>query len=261
MTAFAIRLDFGLSLRDGPAAARKVGEILARPCFASLDRVSGRWKARRHKHAKLSADTITAYLLEPKYDAVSLDNRGKELLASGEVENGYRNRTTEPAATRFFAFLAIPFDDAHVAATLQGVRDLAAAIEAGAGFVALGPNHGLASDVAHEGLPKAHPGLSDRRTRERKARPWKWDLLDTHLAGVEWGTFLGPGHLSRVEASTLRASGAFQHVVEVSPRLVFLQLTSNPADDLTEGIEQHLQRAREVLAPLLIDLSDLPANP
>jgi hypothetical protein len=144
---------------------------------------------------------------------------------------------------------------------LQGVCDLAVNIDTGAGFIAVEPNHGLASHLTHGGIPKIRPGLSERRVRERKARTWKWDLLDTHIAGVEWGTFLGPGHLARVNVAALRATEAFDRVREIAPGLVFLQLTEDPADDLTDGIEANLERARAALAPLLIDLSDLPADP
>jgi hypothetical protein len=46
-------------------------------------------------------------------------------------------------------------------------------------------------------------------------------------------------------------------VVLISPRLAYLQLTKDPADDLRDDFESKLQMAREALAPILMDLSDV----
>jgi hypothetical protein len=92
-------------------------------------------------------------------------------------------------------------------------------------------------------------------------RDYKNELIGTHLAGVEWGTFLGPGHLERIDVAALRSSGAFERVVQVTRSLVFLQLTANPEDDLSPDIEPKLSRARELLRSLLLDTGDLPKLP
>jgi len=61
--------------------------------------------------------------------------------------------------------------------------------------------------------------------------------------------------LPRIDAGALRASGVFARVVELSPALVFLQLTADPADALAHDFDARLEPARAVLAPLLMDLS------
>jgi len=72
---------------------------------------------------------------------------------------------------------------------------------------------------------------------------------------VEWGTFLGPRHLARLDLGTVKASGAFARVVELDEGLAYLQVSEDPAEDLTEGFEGKLVAARAVLAPVLMDMS------
>ena len=52
----------------------------------------------------------------------------------------------------------------------------------------------------------------------------------------------------KVDLDKLRRSGAFVRVVEVNSALVYLQVTENPLDDLTEGFEEKLAVARGALA-------------
>ncbi len=75
---------------------------------------------------------------------------------------------------------------------------------------------------------------------------------------MEWGTFLGPGHLARLDLGQVRASGAFARVVELAAgQLVYLQVSEDPTEDLTEGVEAKLQEARRALAPVLMDVSGI----
>lgn len=101
------------------------------------------------------------------------------------------------------------------------------------------------------------PGLGPQRFRERRGRGHYDDRLVAELAGVEWGTFLGPGHLARLDLDQVRASGAFACIREVTPQLAYLQVSDDPADDLTEGLETKLQAARRALAPLLMDVTGI----
>lgn len=95
MTWLAIHLDFGLQLVASPAAARAVGEIFVRPCFAALNRMSARRKDRWSRHQAPSESGIAGYLTDPSCDALSLDTkRGQEVVATAEVENGVRQRIT-----------------------------------------------------------------------------------------------------------------------------------------------------------------------
>ena len=255
----AVRLDYGDALTGAPAAARAVADVLARPCFAELSRLSARRKDRWSKHVKPSVELIAAYLADSSNDAISMDTkRGAELVAGAEVENGVGRDAAPVFETRLQAYLAIPYVARDLEAVVAGVCDLAAALHAAAGFIALEPSYGLAHRAAvAASRPKERTGLSEQRFRERRARLRYADRIGTELAGVEWGTFLGPGHLERVDLGELRRSGAFERVVEVSPRLAYLQVSDDPEDDLTEGFEAKLIAARLALAAITTDVSAL----
>lgn len=259
----AIRFDYGSVISQDRDVAHRVAELVTRPPLAMLHRVSARKLDRRSKHAPATPATIAQYLSDTSNDAVSLDNgRAGELTATAEIESGANANVKSPAATRFIAYLAIQLDASQTEAVLAVVFDLAAALRIAAGFVTVEPTYGLAhrAAVGHS-IPRERSGLSGQRIRERRVRDYKNELIDTRLAGVEWGTFLGPGHLKHIDASAVRGSGAFERIVEVTPSLVFLQLTSDPEDDLSPDVEPRLQHAREVLNALLLDTSDLPKLP
>ncbi len=260
MSWLAIHLDFGVRLVESPEEARAVGEVLVRPCFATLSRLSGRRKDRWSRHGKPSAEAIGSYLTDPSIDAVSLDTKpGQEITAMAEVENGVRQRgPSVPSETRYPATIAIPYVAAELEAVVSGVCYLARTVRAAAGYLALEPKYGWAHEVALGGfLPRERVGLSEPRRRERRGRFHHADRLATELAGVEWGNFLGPSHLARLDLGQVRASGAFARVAELAPGLVYLQVSEDPAEDLTEGFEAKLQAARRALAPVLMNTSGI----
>lgn len=261
MSFLATRLDFGSSLRDHPQQASAVGEILTRPCFAALGRLSARRGDRWSKHATPTAATIAAYLQAPEYDAACFDTpRPGEPEASAEIENGLRNHDREPLSIRFFAQLVVPLTDSW-RDVVQGVLDLARVIEVGAGMISPEPTYGLARRFALGGsAPKHRSGLSEHRMRERRARDWKHADTSAKLAGVEWGTFLNAKHLEVVDVDALRASSAFARVEQLGAGLVYVQVTDDPLDDLRGGIEAKLEAARRTLAPMMVDISDVPVN-
>ncbi|MEO7732414.1 MAG: hypothetical protein ABIY55_15705 [Kofleriaceae bacterium] len=254
-----MRLDYGDALVGMPRASRAVAEVLVRPCFVELSCLSARRKDRWSKHAKPSVELISAYLADASNDAISLDTkRGGELVAGAELDNGVGRPDAPVLATRLAAYVVVPFVAAQLAEVVAGVCDLAAVLHAAAGFIALEPSYGLAHRVAVGGSrPKERVGLSPQRFRERRGRGHYDDRLATELAGVEWGTFLGAGHLARVDLGELRASGAFARVIEVTPRLAYLQVSEDPTEDLTEGFEAKLAAARHALAPVLMDVSGI----
>jgi len=259
----AIRLDYGNVISQDRDAAHRIADILTRPALATLRRVSARKLDRWSKHSPATAITIEQYLSDESNDAVALDNgRTGELTATAEIQSGPNVRVNGPKATRFMAYLALPFDPPQLEAVLATVFDLAAALRIAAGYVTVEPTYGLAQRAAvGHSVPKERSGLSEQRIRERRVRDYKDELIDTRLAGIEWGTFLGRSHLKHVHVPALRSAGAFERVVEVTPSLVFLQLTPNPEDDLSPDIEPRLQRARDVLKPMMLDTSDLPRLP
>lgn len=67
------------------------------------------------------------------------------------------------------------------------------------------------------------------------------------------GLFLGAGHV--IERDRLR--GSFERVEQLSSTITYLQVTSDPEDDLSGVLEQRLRAAREALAPILVGASYL----
>lgn len=256
-SSLAIRIEHGLRLLESLAVARAVAEILVRPCFSELARMSGRHKDRWSRHTKPSLDAIVSYLADAGLDAVAFDTpRGREIVATAEVENGVRVREMAVPETRYSIVIAMPLVVAELDLVVDSACDLAAAVHAAAGYIALEPRHGLAHQVAIPGSrPKERVGLSEQRLRERRGRGRYEDRIVNELAGVEWGTFLGPGHLPKVKLDEVRRSDAFARVVEIAPTLAYFQVTENPMDDLTESFEDKLIVARRALAPLLMDVS------
>lgn len=254
MTTFAVRIDFAASLVQEPARARRVGEILSRPCFAALGRVSAHVGDREVGHAPTSANAIAAILGNAENSGVVLDTpRGSKLEAGGEIKNGIRE--TNEGSTRFYGWFAFPLPD-DPGPAVSAICELADAVATGAGFIVVEPDYRYAQNAAlGNGVFTMRPGLTKERLREREAREvHKWKRQD-QLAGVEWGTFLGAQHLARLDLAAVRAAGVFERVEVISPALAFLQVTKDPADDLREDFAPKLQRARAALAPIMIDVS------
>ncbi len=265
--ALAMRLDYGATLCELPTVAAQVSEIIARPCFSeSLTRVSARRLDRWVGHRKSTGESINAALLDPRNEAISFDNgRVGERTASAEVQSGPMVRPKAVGlSTRYMAYVAMSHLSADLDARIAGFCDLAGALEAAAGYIAVEPDYSHAHEVAIGcRRPRERAGLSVQRFRERRGRDWKSELIHTKVSGIEWMTVLGPGHLaalanSGLELQRIRESGVFHRVIEVMPRpLVLLQLTADPADDLTDGFEEQLVAARTVLAPIMMDVADV----
>jgi hypothetical protein len=256
VATLAIRLDFAAVLVDDRHRCEAVAEVLVRPCFAELERVSAHRGDRWIEHAEKSAAKIVEILQDRGNRAVAFDTkRNRQLVASGEIQNGTQDRAQ--SLTRFSAELVFP-TPADIKEAMDSVLELAGWLQAGAGFVAVEPSYDLAHHVALGGSqPKLRPGLSERHAIERRGRDWHYQELATKLAGPEWGTFLGAAHLARLAPEQISASGAFYRISQVSNHLAFLQLTPDPADALAADFESKLQRARDVLAPIAMDLSDV----
>ncbi|HEY0252304.1 MAG TPA: hypothetical protein VGC41_12305, partial [Kofleriaceae bacterium] len=193
---FSIRFDFAC-----PPDARRVAEVLARPSFRSLDRISGRVRDRWSDHVPSNAETIASYLANGTYDAVSLDSKGAELVASAEIETSLRNRNE--SLTAMLGYVVLPN------ANIDDVCALAVALDVSAGFIALEPSYGQAHRLAvGASRPKERDGLGDERWRGRRARDWYADQIETKVATVEWGLFLGVKHVIDLD----RLRGAFQRI-------------------------------------------------
>jgi hypothetical protein len=253
--AFAVRLDYQRAAQADRELAERVAEILCRPSFDALEVVSGRGIKSNSKYVSKSVDAVLGCIRDERYDFVSLQSKDTELVGCGSL--GTTTPSFLPASALLTCSLAQPVVD-DVVRFLTDVSELAGVLDTSAGFVAIEPTvlraYKLASGAS---LPDPREGLSEERRRARRARDWNHQQVGTALPSIEWGTFLGAGHLAQVDIERLRASNAFERVVEISPSLAFLQMTSNPLDDLTGELERRLFGAREILQPLLMDISDV----
>jgi len=257
----AIRLDHGTVIANEPAIAHRVAESVLRPALSIFTRLSGRKLDRWSKHAPATVATLETYLRDAQNDSVALDNgRAGKLTATAGIESGPDLNAKSPPASRFMTYFALPFEPDQFEDVLSAMFEVAVAVRVAAGFIAIESSYGHAhrTAVGHS-IPNPRAGLSETRIRERRVRDYKNELIDTRLAGLEWGTFLGPGH--QVDVDALRRSGAFERVVEVSTSITFLQLTADPGDDLSPSIEDRFVRARAAVSDQLLDTSDLPRLP
>lgn len=253
----AIHLKFGRHLVDDPVIASAVAEIVSRPCFRVFDRLAGRVHGKLAHPSEPTVLGIARHLVNSFYDAAYLDAKEeRELLAMCEIENGTRIRELMPSSIRYAVKIAMPFVADDLNEVVSAACDLAVCLQAGVGYITLEPLFSLAHQVARGDVrPRERPGVSPRRFRERQERSAYGDQLMTELCGLEWGTFLGPGHLAQIDVEAVRASGVFARVARLSPELAYLQVTEDAADDLTLAFEERLVAAREVLAPVLMPLA------
>ncbi len=252
------RLDHSSVLLNEPDLANEVGRVLTRPWFARLGRVRGRRPNRITKSLPVSAEEIAGHLGHPANDACTLDSAPNGWArASAVVENGV-GLTRRP-----IAYVVLPIVRRQLEDVVQGICDLARLLGAEAGFVALDRSFERGEEVALGAMrrTRGREWLSMQRYRERQLREHGRDRITTEIAGVEWGTFLGAGHLGAVNLGDVRRSGAFARVKRLGPRLAYLQITNDPLDDLTEAFEKKLVAARHVLAPILMGQAVVSSPP
>lgn len=236
--------------------ARTIAEILARPCFAPLARASYRRKDKWSGHQKASLDVIASYLADPENHDLGLDNgRGGDLTASAAITTGVLQRTWTPGPRLLLSHVLVPHEAALTTDRVDAACELFEALEGASGAITVEPDHDLAQRFALGGNPKARAGLSERHRKERKAHGLHDGELPTRLSGPEWGLFLGPGHLAAVPRQRIEASEVFAIVKPVGDRALFVGVTNDAIDALSVGFESNLDRVRELLAPLLIDVS------
>lgn len=252
----ALRFRYPTVLADAASAARAVAEVLTRPCFAALERVAAK-KLDKFVHRKqATADLVASYLTDHAFEGVFFENAGSDMVASADVQNGEHARTWPASDTRMHAYVAVPYDPHHRDEIIAAACDLARAVDARVGAITVEPDHRLAQRWGLENpRPTSRPGLSERRARERRAHRRFEDSLATALGGPEWGTFLGPGVLPRLDREAIQ--GAAAKVVDVTPTLVYVQATDDPLDELSDGFDARLDALRSALAPVLMDLSAL----
>ena len=249
----AARIEYGEhTFRNLRAMAQDVASILMRPCFATAEVLSAWREDRMVFQIRPTAEKLAAYLCHPANDGISLSTPCKATI---EISNGNDRKTEKLRPTSLYAYVVVPFVPAGHEALLRGICDLARALRAASGFVAVDTRHSSAFQIALVGPPVARAGLGEQRQHERGLRWSGAARLGSEVAGVEWGTFLGSGHLRKVDLEAVRASGAFAKVLRLAQDLAYLQVTGNPMDDLNGQLEERLPAARRALAPLMMATS------
>lgn len=253
--AWAIHFDFGTRLVEDSAAARASAEILCRPCFRGFERLFG-YALTLTRPVPPDVESVVAYLSDPNFDAIYMDaNQRSGRGALCELPNGVETWEKPAVPMQYTAAIAIPYVAREIDEVVRAACDLAACLRAVGGYIAIEPEFSWAWDVALGGFsPRDRAGLSRQRRFERDLRPRHQERIATELAVLEWGTFLGPGHLARIDLDVVRRSGAFAEVTQISSSLAYLQVTPNPTDDLTDSFEARRLDAREAVAPLLMTL-------
>jgi hypothetical protein len=157
--------------------------------------------------------------------------------------------------------VSLPGDPSQMSARIDAFCALAIQLRPLVGCVSMEPDLSMANtlEIGCSPPPLAEaltmPGFTERRVRERTAYS-NYELpLERELWGPEWGLFLGRGHLALVPIQRIERSGVFTRVQQLGEDLVYIQLTDDPMDTLRDDYDVMLDRARDVLAPILTDLS------
>lgn len=261
-----LHLDHRAAPGEDEHLAKALAEILARPCFAPLTRVTAQFRDRDPSYQPTHPATIAGSLLAPAAIAAVLDcgRRRDEPIATARVSTGrwLPTPTGDMTPPCFVSTVVVPAPRADAPAIIDAFVDLAAALGALAGYIAVEPDH----DRAHRAALAQTPSREDfrgyyRRAQERRAHSWYDRAVDAQLAGPEWGIFFGPRHLARLVPDptcfpVIRDAGAAKLAL----------LSESPADVLDHSVEppfapsfeRQLDAARRALAPLLMDVSAVP---
>jgi hypothetical protein len=256
MITLALHLDHRLAPGEDLALANAVAAILARPCFGALSRVAINVKDRDKGHQPKTAAAIAESLLAPDSDAAVLDNGRKgDLIASAHVWTGRHIKTYDDPKPFLKSHVVIPYDPAAREACIGAFVDLASALEAVAGYVAVEKNHSRGQAAAISQAPRPEDVRDyPRRAQERKGHYWYDKEVGFQVSGPDWGLILGPGHLPQVPDLSV-----FPLVKDAgSAKLVFL--SEDPEDALRETFDERLEAARRALAPVLMDVSAVPVG-
>ncbi len=257
MNTLVVHIDHRVAPGAESTVATQVGEILSRPCFEVLARVAINVKERDRGHQSKTAVAVAASLLASDSDAADLDNgRQGELIASARIWTGRHIETYDEPKPFLASYVVIPYNAETRTNTIDAFIDLAAALHAVAGYITIERDYSDAHKVALCSQPRAAQARDfHRRAQERKGHYWYDKRVNAEISGPDWGIVLGPDHLRRLAPDPavfpiIREAGASK-VVFLSP---------DPADALTEAFDERLDAARRALAPILMDLANVPLD-
>jgi hypothetical protein len=244
----AARFEYPIRLTEHAEVISRLAELVARPCFAPLQRV---WKTRKSKnsaYAALTAATVADYLSDGKNHYVGMDGgRSGEMIASARFPTGEHDRDWNVEKPRYMGYIIVPHDASVLAERVAILKEMASVLHILFGGISFEAEFGDAHSFVLVNRPY---GLlvSVPHRRERRAHELYGDQIDTKV----------PGHLTKVSPDSLAESGAFTRVDRIRDDLVYLQLTADPEDarDLN-AFEARLDAARAALEPISMDLSSV----
>jgi hypothetical protein len=209
------------------------------------------------------------FLVDPRCDSVDIEASGSSsadaytTIATGRFTESLREEPGDDVLLTELSGFYLPAEPALHSARIDASCELAVHVRAIVGCISLEPGWRMAHGVKSGGAPPplaeslTFPGFTEQRVRERTAYADHPLPLEHRIWGPEWGLFLSRGHLEHVPLARIQASGVFARAEALSADLAYLQLTDDPADCLRDDYDDMLDRAREVLAPLLADLSQV----
>jgi hypothetical protein len=260
LNTLVARFDHASRLGRSVTASAAVAEVLTRPCFDVLERVSCFRLDRQCRYAPKTQDLIAEYLAQRPNESIVIDNGRKgDLIAKTLLETGHSDHGSYGLPAPFRSYVVVPMDTAAVNAVVDSCCEIAVALQAAAGSITVEASFGDAESYALS-MPRSRPtsGIEGEaavnRSRERAAH-FHYDRdIHKRVAAPEWGLFLSENHLRLLPLDVIRQRSVFKIVRELVPnRLVFIQLTDNPETALQSDVDELYGKARRDLEPILMD--------
>lgn len=264
MKELVARFDYAIGPNQSPGVALALARVLMQPCFDVCGRLSVKQRDRQIDYMPKTLSQIAEYIMGPKNDAVVLDNgRQGDLIATIQIHTG---RTAVPNPQRpvqLLSFVIVPLDISNLTQIVDSICEMAMLLRAVSGVVTVeesfGRAHGFALSIVSDRSRDVERGsVTEERLKERAAHYLYNEQLPMKIAAPEWGLFLSAGHLKVLPPTLLEQDKTFSVVRVLSSELVYLQITDDPHDVLAPNFDRKLSKAREVLRPILMDVSDLP---
>lgn len=222
MRYFSVHFHYAV-IKNERKCAHHIFEQLTKQSFHILDRVSCHIGSKQTGYKKKDVDTFTKYFEDPKVNIVTLDNRlpGNELVGKINIAtNAYRAAGPTP----LYMSAAYPIND-DWKDILESWLEIAKSLNIAIGVITAMSSFDDAERLAISG--------------------------DGNLAGPEWGLVLGGGYTKQVSREMLEKSNTFYAIKSLSKNQLYIQLSDDINDALTEKFNSSLKKARSVLAPIL----------
>ncbi|MEM9489053.1 MAG: hypothetical protein AAGC55_07910 [Myxococcota bacterium] len=236
---------------------RRLATLLCAPVLSGLTRTAMIDRDKRVGGKAKSVAAVEAQLTAERSQGVDLDD-----AAAFFVFDDDDSESAYPAP--HWGYITAPYDPSRRDEYLAVFEQLFCEFSGVLGYISVEPSVDEAQAVClgeDTRETRSRSDMSEQRRRERKAQPLSKRDYPTRLPAVHWGTFLSAGHLDVVGLDALRAAPEFARVVHLRDELVLAQLSEEPMDALESGYEDALAAARTVLAPLLVDVTDIELKP